>query len=982
MILISIIFFFSGLSALVYQLLWMRHLGFIFGNTIYASATVLTAFMGGLALGSHLFGRYAERLKNPLKCFAWLEWGIAAYALSMPLMFSGLRLVYRFAYRHVSDSLLFLTPMRFVLAFILLLLPTVLMGGTLPVIIRGLARGDQEFGKRLGWFYGINTLGAVAGIFACGFYLIPAVGLTCTNVIAVATDAIAGTGSWLLARYGTLPTPEREPLRQRFRFRDMPLASRYAFLSAILCGSVSLALEVIWFRALILVFGSTTYSFTVMLGVFLLGISLGSLLIARFLDRMHNGLLPLLGTAVALIGLCTLASLYYFDRGPEFLLRQLMKHDSTWQSMNRARFMISAAHLALPALLFGIAFTAAGRIVRRDEPSSSGSVGMVYALNTLGAVAGSFVGGFIMLPHLGIERSLFLLGMLMAAVGLATLFIKGHHLFFRIGSALAAAVLLLALLIAPPAWNKEFLSAGAFFSPFNFIRDGKITLRETIMNDRLLHYEEALSSTVSVHLSNNERILFRIDGKTEADQSPRGMMQQRMVAHLPMLFHPNAKKAVNIGLGAGVSFGALGCYPLHHLEVVEIEPAVQNAARIWADLNHGILDNPAAILTINDGRNHLFATTNRYDVITADPFEPVVGGASHLFTSDYFRLAASRLEPDGIMCQWVPMYEMSTYDYLMIIRTFVSEFPNTALFYTGVDTLLLGFNGEMKLDPVVLRRNFAIPEVTESLKGVGLKAPEMILGMFVADLRSHKDFSGNGPLNTDEFPYIEFSVPKNALRYTTDANQTALLQVFTPIPSDWLTALPPETVERLQSEHEAVRLMLESGVLRSRGLHEDSYNTLLQAYQIARENPVVINEVIAMLETYALALRKDGHRDEAAKRYQVILELDNRNFWALFNLVELGMIAGHVDFAKRMLDRARAIYPQSPLIDGLYGKFLFTNNDQGKGLEIIEAAAKRHPNHLPLWDDLEMLSELAGNPKLQRLARQNLDRITNFTRSH
>jgi spermidine synthase len=978
MVWISVIFFLSGLSALVYQLLWMRHLGFIFGNTVYAGATVLTAFMSGLAIGSHLFGRYAERLRNPLKCFAWLEWGVAAYALALPFLFTGLRLAYRLAYLHVSDNLLFLTPLRFVLAFALLLLPTLLMGGTLPVLIRALARDDRHFGSRLGWLYGINTLGAVAGIFACGFWLIPAFGLTLTNGIAAATDLIAGTGAWLLAGRAILSQPSPEPKRPRFRFRDMPAASRTAILTAMLCGFVSLALEVIWFRALILVFGSTTYSFTVMLGVFLLGMSLGSLMIAPLLDRLRGGLLPLLATAVALIGLCTLASLYHFDRGPEFLLRHLLAHDFSWQGMNRARFLISAAHLALPALLFGIAFTAATRLVRRDEHSSSGAVGMVYALNTLGAVAGSFAGGFILLPHLGMERSLLALAMAMALAGLAVLVIAGRRPALRIGAATVAAATALLLLIHPPSWNKAMLASGAFFSPFNFVRDGQITLRETIMNDRLLHYKEALSSTVSVHLGMNEQKYFCVDGKTEADQSPRSMVLQRMIGHLPLLFHPNPRKAVNIGLGAGVSFGALGCHPLDHLEVVEIEPAVREAVRVWGALNHHILENPKAIVTINDGRNHLFSTTNRYDVITADPFEPVMAGAAHLYTADYFRLARARLERGGIMGQYLPLYELSLDDYLSIVRSFVTVFPQSALFFTGFDTILLGFESEMTLDADVLRRHFEIPSVKASLAGIGFTTPEMILGMFVADLGRNPDFAASGILNTDDRPTVEYSAPRSALHYTTDANQTALLHVFTPIPEAWLAGLDEQAAARLQAEHEAVRLMLEGSVLRAQNNMDESYARLLKAHSVAPDNPVVKNELVAMLQGSAAGLRATGQRDEAAKQYQIALKLDPNDFWAMHNLIELGMIAGKTEFAKKVLDRALAAYPESPLILGLEGKFIFSQGRQVEGLERMEKALALHPDCILLSRELQTLSALAGHVAINTRARENTERIERF----
>lgn len=977
MIWVSIIFFFSGLSALVYQLLWMRHLGLIFGNTVYAGTTVLTAFMSGLAIGSHVFGRFSERLRNPLKCFALLEFGIAIYALSIPFLFTSLRLVYRLAYQNVSDNLLFLTPLRFILAFLLLLLPTLFMGGTLPVIGRAFARENQSFGSRLGWLYGVNTLGAVAGVFLSGFYLIPRIGVNYTNIVAAVTDFLAGAGAWLLA-CGNLPQPNQEPLRARYSFRNMPSQSRYAVLISMLCGFVSLALEVVWFRALILVFGSTTYSFTVMLGVFLFGMSIGSFLIAPFLDRITTHL-PLLAAAVGLIGLCTLSSLYYFDKAPDFLLDYLLRYGLSWHSMTQIRFLVSAAHLAMPAIFFGVAFATAMRIVRKDEPSSSGAIGMVYALNTLGAVAGSFAGGFILLPRLGMEHSLLALGLAMTGAGLVSLITqKSNRAGVRITAGALAAIVTLMLLLTPPAWNKSLLASGAFFSPFNFIREGRVTLREGLMNDRMLFYEEALSSTVSVHLGINEEKYFCVDGKTEADQAPRGMMVQRMIGHLPMLFHPDPRAAVNIGLGAGVSFGALSCYPLKRLEVVEIESATMDGARLWRDLNHNVLEHPLAHVIINDGRNHLFATTNTYDVITSDPFEPVVSGASHLFTVNHFQLARRRLNPGGIMCQWIPMYEMSTDDYLMIARSFVSVFPNTALFFTGFDTLLLGFEGDLHMDPNVVRRNFRIPAVRQSLTEVGFTSPEMILGMFVADLSRNTEFIGQGPLNTDQNPHIEFSVPKKALEYTTDANQTALLHVFTDIPNAWLRDLPQETTARLKAEHEAVRLLLEAAVLRAMGSREQSYEHLMKAHKIAPNSPVVKNELVGVLQTSASALKEMGNRDEAAKQYQIVLKLDPHNFWAIYNLVELGMLAGENVFAKDVLERGLACYPKSPMMLGLKGKILFTEGHRTQGLDLISEALQLHPDNLGLSQDLVKLSALTGNQQLHAYATKNSERIERF----
>lgn len=978
MYLTSIIFFLSGLSALVYQLLWMRQLGFIFGNTVYASATVLTAFMGGLAIGSHVFGRWSERIRDPVKAFALLEWLIALYAVLLPYVFFLIQLLYRFAYQHVSESLYFLTPLRFGLSVIILLIPTIAMGGTLPVLMRGLAHDDANFGARLGWLYGVNTLGAVAGVFLSGFYLIPLIGLTNTNLLAAGTDLVAGIGAWLIASRHRVPHTEfLEPKREAFSWRRVSFNSRYAIGIATFCGFVSLALEVVWFRALILVFGSTTYSFTVMLGVFLLGISLGSLIIAPFLDRTRN-LLPWLAGTLALIGGYTLWSMYRFDEGPEFLLEYLSAHEFSWESMNRARFLIAVFHLAAPALLFGAAFTMATRMVRREVSSSSGSVGMVYALNTLGAVAGSFAGGFLLLPHLGMEGSLMLVALASLLLGLVSLVLWGGALAVRMGAGGLAVALAVYVAYFPPAWNKSMLSAGAFFAPFNFVRDGRVILREMIAGDRLLHYEEALAATVSVHIGDDELKYFCVDGKTEADQTPRSMVLQRMIGHLPALFHPDAKSGVNIGLGAGVSFGALGCHPLGHLEVVEINPAVQYATRVWGELNHNILDNPQANLTINDGRNHLFSTPRAYDIITADPFEPVMAGAAHLYTVDYFQLARDRLNPDGIMGQYLPLYEMSLEDYQTIVRSFVKVFPSTALFYTGFDTILIGFKGEMKLDADVLRRNYEVPAVKASLSDIGFTSPEMILGMFVADLSEHPEFIGTGSLNTDEFPIIEFSTPKSQLRYTTDENQAALLSCFTPIPAAWLEALDDDVTLRVEQEHEAVRLMLEAGVIRSRGDVEQAFPLLSKALDISPENPVVRNEMAALLVVSAKNLRQSGEQEEAARQFQSALRLSPDNFWSLYYLVELGMQAGHVDFAGQVLEYATERYPDSPLMIGLRGKYLFTRGEKQPAMELMKKAVHLQPGSRLLWDDFLKLATLVGDPILVAFAEQNLTRLNDY----
>lgn len=966
---IGLLFFFSGFSALVYELLWMRQIGFIFGNTVHAATTVLTAYMAGLAAGAHLFGRRAARSRRPVALFGLLELTIGASALAMPLLFAAVRLAYRLAYRHLTDSLYVLTPLRFVLALLILAVPTLCMGGSLPVLAKGLLRREENFGERLGLLYGINTLGAAAGILLCGFVLIPSLGLNGSNAVAVASNAAVGLAALALSRrQGGAEAGEPAPAPAAGR------VVRIAVAAAAVSGGLALAMEVIWFRALILVFGSTTYSFSVMLSVFLLGIAGGSMAFGWLLDRVRRHLLAL-SLALTGIGLSTLWSMHQFNAKPEFLLRHLLASQFSWAGMTAARFMIAASLLVLPTLLFGFAFTAAAKVVRHGVADASRAVGRVYTWNTVGAMIGSLAGGFVLLPLLGMEKSLLVLAAAACTAGLVV------GLLEQGSAARAAAVLGAVAALAwagwsPPRWSRELMAAGAYFSPWNYVRGGRVTLRDQVQADRLLYYGEGVTATVSATRALDEKLYLAVDGKVEADTGSRGMVVQRMIGHLPMLFHPAPRRVMNLGLGAGVTFGALSCYPLDRLEVVEIEPLVKQAAAAWGPHNHGIVDRADALFTINDGRNHLFCTPQVYDVITSDPFEPVVGGASHLFTVEHFRQARERLAEDGIMCQWVPMYELSKADYLTILRSFVEVFPRSAFFFTGADSLMLGFKGEMKLDPAVVRAKFQIPAVRASLAEVGFMRPEMILGMFVADLSKSAGFVGPGPLNTDVRPVIEFSAPKSALHFTADANQQVMLDNFTAIPESFLQGFSEEDAKRLAGQHEALRLTLRAGILRAAGDHAGALALLMEAQRAAPENPVVNNEVVAMLMQAADSLLMAGRREEAARQYQLALQQNPTEFWALFKLVTLAMEARQVDFAGQVLNQGLSFYPESPVWLALRGKYRASTGDVAGGLADARAATAAAPRNPGVWKEYAIVAQMVGDEEGVRLAQEQINRLS------
>lgn len=971
---VHLLFFLSGFSALIYELLWLRQLGLIFGNSVYATATVLTAYMAGLGFGAWWFGRKAESCGNPVRLFGILVCATGLYALLVPLLFHLLSMTHILAYRSISSSALFLIPLRFALAVGIMIVPTALMGGTLPVLVRGLPRTRQGFGSSLGLLYGLNTLGAVAGLLASGFFLIPAMGLRSTNLLAVACNVAIGLAAFGLA--GRLPPPEEIlPEAQAHDRREtlFPTA-RISLLATALSGFLALALEVVWFRTLVLVFGSTTYSFCAMLSVFLLGLAAGSLVFSRLIDRTRRPML-LFCLCLLCIGGYTLWSMTRFDAQPLFLLKHLMRHGFSWSAMISAKFMITLFFLLVPTLLFGFMFPLAARMARGERHESAGVVGRVYACNTMGSILGSLAAGFVLLRFLGIAGSLMLLAGLSLACGAALMFLMRERHLLRAAVWIPALVLAGLFSAFPPKLDPKLLIAGPYFTPWKYVQDGEIVLDKILASQKILLFEEGLLATIAVTKTEAQELFYISDGKVEADSSPRSVMLQRMMGHLPMLFHPDPKRVMNIGLGAGMSFGALGCYPVDALDVVEIEPASVLAADQWSDYNHSILRHPKTRIIIDDGRNYLLCTTSRYDVISSDPFEPVHSGANNLYTVDHFAVAKSRLNPGGIMCQYLPLYELSMEDFRTIIRSFVSVFPESTFFYTGDDTILLGFRDRIRHAPEDVRAKLSIPEVQASLREIGMNRLESILGMFVADMTDLKDMLSAGPLNTDDRPIVEYSAPKSALHYTPDINMQVLLEMLTPLPDSLVASLNTEARAAVDREREALQCILQANRLSSAGRVQEGAALLQKAYELAPLNPVVRNDLVLMHTGFGQSLLGAGRAGPAAEHFQQALMIQPNDFWALYHMVHLAMQAGQPQFAQNLIHHALGQYPESDVFYALNGKYEFTAGNAARAGLSYEKALSLAPEKAEYWEDYAAVAQAAGNVKLADEAREHAARL-------
>jgi spermidine synthase len=750
--LILLLFTFSGATGLIYQVIWAREVTLVFGATSPAITTVLAAFMLGLALGSHAAGRWSMRWPRPLRVYAVIELGIGAYAIAFPLLLSLLSFVHVPLFRLLLDAPLALGVVRVVLVGVLLLPPTVLMGASLPFLARTLIVDSSTVGRDVGLLYGLNTLGAAAGVYVATFFLMPTAGLVGACLVAAAINGLVAAFAWWCDQ-SWRPAPVAAG--------DVTAAPAPTYpwvLAAYGCsGLAALGFEVVWTRILILLYGSSVYAFAVMLASFLLGLGLGSLAGARLAQRTSR---PFLLGAILQVFIATavVAGAPWFDRLPRLFLAAFRLTGGEWWSLTTLEFLMSLGIMILPTIAMGATFPLITRLL---APSADVAriVGETYAVNTWGAIVGALITGFLLVPWLGFRGSLLVLAgvnVLAACLLLARAPAGAPRLQWVVP--LPAVAMLLAA-IALPAWNAKLLSSGVYLYADRYAGG---QFRELIDQQHLLFYREGATATVAV-IEGRYRFL-RINGKTDAGDSPDNLTQ-RLLAHIPLLVHPDPHSVLIVGLGTGVTLGAALLYPIEHADVVEIAPEVVEASRFFEAANGHALEDRRVRLRILDARTWLLAADVRYDVIISEPSNPWQTGNSTIFTLDHFRLTRRQLRPGGVFCQWLPLYRMDEADIKVAIRTFQEVFPETTVWLSGADALLVGSLDRVTLDPSTLLTRTSADSISKSFRSIGIADARVLLGRFVLDPERTRLYAGSGPpFHTDNNPVLEFSAPKTLYR--------------------------------------------------------------------------------------------------------------------------------------------------------------------------------------------------------------------------
>jgi spermidine synthase len=816
-----LLFFLSGAAALIYQVAWVRSLTLIFGGSHLAVTAVLSIFMAGLALGGYIIGRYADSVKKPLRLYGFLETGIALFAIIFMALMKLYPSIYIFLAQGKDNSHLYLSLIRIVFSAVALIVPTTLMGGTLPLLTRFVSRQTGKVKGYLSFLYGFNTLGAVVGAVTAGFFLLRYYSLSSTLYVAVIVNLLIGFAAVLLqARVPEIavtgPAPPEKPAgrhdhghaenkglrrgKQFWKTAQEGLAAekipeftpsmKIVLWGIGVSGFCALGYEVLWTRILCLFVGASVYGFTTVLAAFLSGIALGSgaygILPERFGIRDGGARGSLLGFGLVEIGIgisALLVSMHIESLPADVVHLLTFFHNAgmdifwvkTW-----ANFLLAFLYMIVPAFLMGVAFPLAGKAYAEYKNRVGIAVGEVLACNTIGAILGAAVSGFVLIYIAGIERSLEILIAVNIGFGLFIISsIRKNKLLSAAAAALTAASVLFFILNQRELrlWDANYFFFYQSSVPQEF--DSPKKIQERLADVDLLYYGEGVESIVSSFKAHGGYQYFLTNGRTEASTDLSDQQCQFTLGYLPMLLNRAPKNVLVVGLGSGMTLGATSVYPgVDHVTLAEIEPKVIGVAKTFAEYNHHALDNPKLKVVFNDGRNFLMTSNQKFDVITADPIHPWFRGAGYLYTSEYFKIAADHLSPGGVVCQWVPLYELTVKNIKSIVKTFSRNFKYTMMWVTFDDAELVGSNSPIIIDEDRITKAMADPVVGADLKRVGMGSAADFMSYFVMGTRGAAQFGKDGVVNTDDNLYLEFSAPLSTGKSATDVgpNLAAILK--------------------------------------------------------------------------------------------------------------------------------------------------------------------------------------------------------------
>ncbi len=797
---VMILYFTTGLTGLIFEVVWSRLLTYYFGASIHAVSTVLAAFMGGLALGSYIFGRLADRWEEKsLKVYAFLALFVGISGLFVPALLQVTEPVFGFFYQNITGSFFILNLVRFVLCFLILLIPTTFMGGTLPLLSRFVTRHRDQIGLRVGGLYSINTLGAVFGCFLAGFYLIAFFGVMATIRLAAIVNICVSIAVLLLWRKARkIPktpqkpdikkgAPGQEDISSDYEYKTINIVLALYFIS----GFVAMSYQVGWWRGLVLnfqQFSNTTYAFTVMLTVLLLGLALGSHLMSRFIDRQPDPLrlFGLLQVLLGMTGLLSVIIIYFYSQNI-VPFPQDFGTDYSWWSGVANIFANTGVTIFIPTMLMGALLPVVVRICIGGLKQLGLGVGRIYAIDSGGCVLGAFVAGFFLIPYLGLARAITLLAVTNVLLGFVSFVIN-------------------------PAMSRKKKGTFAFvcmlvaFTIFIYMpRNARLNVFSH--EDTPLFYREGPLATVSVSKTRWGDKMVCVDAVEVGGTNKIMLTDQKSLAHLPMLLHQSAKNVLTVGFGSGGTSWSFTRYSgLEKIHCVEICRTVIEAAPYLKESNHGLIErgDPRFNIIIDDVRSYLRYTTEEYDIIATDCTDLRYKSNAQLYTYEYFKLLRKRLTSDGMAVVWMPLGGLHLEDFRVALRTFYEVFPEMSVWYLSNKpthyVLLLGTKKPLVIDHDGMRAAISEPAVSADLAELHLDDIHKILSSYVVGPENIGEFIGDGMVNTNNISYLEFKLPRYTFIEKRGIDKARNLSALMKHRDDVFELIDDRTIDREQSQ--------------------------------------------------------------------------------------------------------------------------------------------------------------------------------------
>jgi spermidine synthase len=760
-LLITALFFFSGFASLAYEVTWVRLLSLFFGSDVYSAAITLGTFMAGLAFGSWIASVFADRGVRVLVLYGVLEIATGVAALLVPDVLDAFHGTYKSVYNDYAVAAPSVYHVfRIAVAAATLLVPTTLMGATLPLLVRYVVRDQRELGRGSGTLYAVNTLGALTGTLVTGFILLPQFGTANSVQIAVAVSVAVGV---IAAAIGWREGVSAAAQDVRRYLAPADRSQRRILATIALSGMGALALEVVWMRVLVQSFSGTVYAFSIMLACFLFGIFYGSRKASSVADRVRDpaGVLAALvfglGVATAVLAVLTYVVPGLFSglvwgltgaTGGAFGVSSVV-----------GQLVIASLLILGPTILLGATYPFAVKAFTPDVRRRASGAGKVYAANTAGAIVGSLLGGFVVLPGLGARPGLLAVAGLFLATGLwfaASLRRPG---------------------VAPPPMRRRTIVWG--LATFAVAGVAALLLPpQTIVNyglqkssrPEIVYHGEGTAHTVTVARNDAGTTVMMVNGNIEADTSLTQRRHFVLKAYLPLLLNPRPARIGVVGLGLGITLRSAARYPwVEHIQVIELAPEMVRAHRHLASITGDVLANPKVKLRIDDARNFMAMTDETFDVITADPIHPRITGVGYLYTTEYYNAIRSRLNPGGVVTQWMPMYNISPRSFDVAFRTFAQVFPNATFWYVRGHGLLAATLAPAAIDCHNVTAGFESSPVAEDFASIDIASPVAFLAHLLMDsdhIARYLARDSDGAINTDDNAYLEYRTPYEFLART------------------------------------------------------------------------------------------------------------------------------------------------------------------------------------------------------------------------